>query len=294
MASARLHALRVEPLPDWLDARRLLGPTSERDPEGLGWRLMPGAIAGTRVAEAELDGERASDLAARLRALLVEGRPVVCAIEPPLSRQQVRAGRLADARRRRATSVGFARPGVRLDDEGRWSLTPEPLALALGRRAKGRRVVDAGCGVGGNAIGFARAGCEVIAIERSRERLAMARHNAALYGVGDRIRFVEGDALAEAAPWLGPDVIAFVDPPWGREASERALVLDELPLLAGMLALAERRGAALWAKLPAGFATASLAPSHVEAVFGVAEGDARRIKFVLVRRDAPALASPRG
>lgn len=280
----RRHSILVAPLPDWLDARRLLGPTHAGDPEGLGWSISAGPVAGTRRAQAELDSEHASDLAARLRGVVLDGRAIECGIHPGLARTLVRAGRLADARRRRATSVGFERPGVQLDDEGRWSLTPESLALELGRMASGRVVIDAGCGVGGNAIGFARAGCDVVAIERSDERLAMAYHNATIYAVGDRIRFVQGDALALAEEFVAPASIVFVDPPWGRDWADRELHLADFPLLAGMRELALRKGAALWAKLPAAFPIAELG-GHAKAVFGVASGDLRRIKFLLVRSD---------
>lgn len=284
----RRHSIGVAPLPDWLDARRLLGPTHAGDPEALGWSLRAGAIAGTRVAEAELDDERSSDLAARLRGVVIDRRAIECGIQPGLSRTLVRAGRLADARRRRATSVGFERHGVQLDDEGRWSLTPEALALALGRMAQGRVVIDAGCGVGGNTIGFARAGCEVVAIERSSERLAMARHNAEVYGVADRIRFVHGDAARLADEFIvrgdGPSTIVFVDPPWGRDWADRELQLADFPLLAELRERATRSEAALWAKLPPAAPIAELGGTP-EAVFGAAEGDFRRIKFVLVRRE---------
>ncbi len=285
MASRR-HSIRVAPLPDWLDARRLLGPTHTDDPEALGWSLSPTEIPGTGQAEVELDDERASDLAARLRGLVIDGRAIECAIQPGLTRTQVRSARLVDARRRRATSVGFERSGVRLDDEGRWSLTPEALALELGRLAAGRRVIDAGCGVGGNTIGFARAGCEVVAIEQSRERLAMARHNAKLYAVADRIRFVHADALAVMSEFLAADAgtIVFVDPPWGRDWADRQLRLADFPLLVGLRELVGRTpGTELWAKLPAAFAVAELGQARASAVFGVGEGDARRIKFLLVR-----------
>jgi protein-L-isoaspartate O-methyltransferase len=280
----RRHSIRVAPLPDWLDVRRLLGPTHASDPDALGWSLAASVIAGTRVAEAELDADRASDLAARLRGVVLEGRAIECAIEPGLSRTLVRAGRLADARRRRTTSVGFERRGVQLDDEGRWSLTPEALALELGRSAKGRAVIDAGCGVGGNAIGFARAGCEVVAIEQSRERLAMARHNAEVYGVGDRIQFVHGDAARLVDEFVAAGTIVFVDPPWGRDWADRSLELGDFPLLAALVERADHHGAALWAKLPPTVPIAELGGT-ARALFGVADGDFRRIKFVLVRRD---------
>ena len=45
----------------------------------------------------------------------------------------------------------------------------------------GRSVVDACCGSGGNALGFARAGSPVTAIELAPERLAEAQHNARVY-----------------------------------------------------------------------------------------------------------------
>jgi SAM-dependent methyltransferase len=284
----RRHSILVAPLPGWLDVRRLLGPTHAGDPESMGWSLSAGASAGTWRAQAELDSDQASDLAARLRGVVIDGRAIECGIHPGLSRTCVRAGRLIDARRRRATSVGFERPGVQLDDEGRWSLTPELLALELGRmareRGEGTRVIDAGCGVGGNAIGFARAGCEVVAIEQSRERLAMAQHNAEIYAVADRIRFIHGDALALADSFVEPATIVFVDPPWGRDWADRELHLTDFPLLVGMRELVEPRSVALWAKLPAAFPVAELG-GEARAVFGVESGDRQRIKFLLVRRD---------
>lgn len=56
-------------------------------------------------------------------------------------------------------------------------------------------MIDAFCGVGGNAIQFAFTCERVIAIDINAERLEMARHNAAVYGVADRIEFILGDFL---------------------------------------------------------------------------------------------------
>jgi len=61
----------------------------------------------------------------------------------------------------------------------------------------------------------------VIAIDNSPVKLALARHNAAIYGVADRIDFILADfvqfakALASSpSPRQGIDVV-FLSPPWG-------------------------------------------------------------------------------
>jgi predicted RNA methylase len=281
------HEVRVAPIPSWVDAERLLGPTgATADAER--WRLELGAD-GRVTAHARMSSERAADVGARLRGLGLDGLALVTTIEPPLRRAVVRQARTEDARRRRATTPGFLRPGARFDDEGRWSLTPEALAMDLAKAAGGRAIVDAGCGLGGNAIAFARAGCRVHAIEADRERLALARHNAGIYGVADRIGFVHGDAIARVDSLADPEAILFVDPPWGSDWDRLRCTLADLPLLGSLLGAASRY-AALWAKLPPSFAVAEFAAGlagglgqvRARAYFGAAEGDFRRIKFVLV------------
>ncbi|PRP97341.1 methyltransferase domain-containing protein [Enhygromyxa salina] len=283
-----VHELRIAPLPIWLDAGRLLGPAGPASDPGdasRGWHLEPQPDASV-VARAQLDGARAADLAARLRGLGFEGQPLVCEIQPPLRRSQVRRARTEDARRRRVGTPGFSRAGTRLDEVGRMSLTPELLAMEVAELAAGRPVVDAGCGAGGNAIAFARAGCRVHAIDQDLARLELARHNAGVYGVSDRIQFVHADARAWVAAQADPGAILFVDPPWGADWSRSGCDLASLPLLADLVPLASNY-AALWAKVPPSFATAQLlegASGDARALFGAAEGDYRRVKFVLVRR----------
>jgi len=53
----------------------------------------------------------------------------------------------------------------------------------------------------------------VLAIDIDAVRLDMARHNAAVYSVAERIDFVQGDFL-QLAPCLCGDVV-FLSPPWG-------------------------------------------------------------------------------
>ena len=54
-------------------------------------------------------------------------------------------------------------------------------------------MMDAFCGVGGNAIQFAQTCDRVIAIDVDARRLELARNNARVYGVQDKIEFVLGD-----------------------------------------------------------------------------------------------------
>lgn len=271
------HEVRVAPIPAWVDHERLLGPTDT----GQAWHIVTLAD-GAREARARLSSEVAADLQARLRGLGLDGRALMCSIDPPLRRPLVRGARTEDARRRRATTPGFERAGVRLDDEGRWSLTPERLALRIARTAAHAPIVDAGCGLGGNAIAFARAGSRVVAIEADANRLELARHNAKIYQVDDRIDFIRGDAVTLAREHAERDAILFIDPPWGRDWERSRCGLAQLPLLSALLPIASQY-AALWAKLPPSFATAELPEATCEAWFGEAEGDHRRVKFVLAK-----------
>jgi hypothetical protein len=265
--------VRVGRLPTWVDAARLLG-------EGE-WSLSA-SDAGGRVAEASLSPKQAADLDARLRGLGLGLGPLEVQATPRLPRALVRAARSDDARRRRETTTGFSKRGARLDEEGRFSLTPEPLALAIAEKAAGRAVIDATAGCGGNAIAFARRGSRVVAIERDRSRLELLGHNAGLYGVREAIDRRAGDARDLALEAEG--AILFVDPPWGAAWDRRAMGLADLPLLAALVALAPRtRAEELWAKVPPSFLVGELPGADAEAYFGEAAGDRRRVKLVLVR-----------
>ena len=56
-------------------------------------------------------------------------------------------------------------------------------------------VVDGMCGVGGNAVHFARRCSHAIGLDCSASRLALAAHNAALYGVRSRLDLLCADFL---------------------------------------------------------------------------------------------------
>ncbi|KAJ2821758.1 RNA methylase protein [Coemansia erecta] len=102
---------------------------------------------------------------------------------------------------------------------------PSTKDLSYGRLC----VVDAFCGVGGNTIKFATWCEHVIAIDIDETRLEMARHNARVYGVEDRIEFILGD-FYKLAPMLSADIV-YLSPPWGglEYNSTPVFDLDSLP-----------------------------------------------------------------
>lgn len=265
--------VRVGPLPVWVPANRLLGAgdwISETEADGV-------------YAHADLERTNAADLAARLRGVVIAGKAVTVQVVPALSRALVRTGRLDEARRQRDRSPGFTRAGVHIDEDARLGLTPEQMALDLGHSASGRHVIDACCGAGGNAIGFARAGCSVTAIEIDATRLAMAKHNARIYGVADRIEWVHDDAR-NILPRLsaGNGSLWFVDVPWQDAPSDDSAGNALQTLLHELVAL-RPAGQHLWAKVPAAFDPATIASAQPEAHFGVAPGDSQRIKFLILK-----------
>lgn len=271
------HRVTVSQLPAWLDHGRLLGPgawTYDAEDDRL-------------RAACELERDAAADLEARLRGVGLDGRLLQVEVSPSLSRTHRRRARTDDARRRRAGTPAFSNPKARVDEEGRAYLTPESLADTMARRCHWPLVLDAGCGAGGNSLAFARAGMRVVAVERDAARLELARHNAKIYGVADRIDFRLGDAAMAMRTWaadLGPQAgsaLLFVDPPWGKDWDRARTSVEDFPLLD--VALASRGSfAALWAKLPASFESSAVEGARTQAYFGQGEGDDRRVKFVVM------------
>jgi trimethylguanosine synthase len=60
------------------------------------------------------------------------------------------------SQRERYFSLYSTPPGCLLDEEGWYSVTPERLADQIAERCRCDTIVDAFCGVGGNAIAFAK------------------------------------------------------------------------------------------------------------------------------------------
>ncbi|KAI9554882.1 hypothetical protein GHT06_020159 [Daphnia sinensis] len=103
--------------------------------------------------------------------------------------------------------------GIKLDYDSWFSVTPERIARHIAARCRCDLIVDAFCGAGGNSIQFAFKCERVIAIDIDPVKIELARHNAAVYGVADRIEFIVGDFF-QLAPSLKADVV-FLSPPWG-------------------------------------------------------------------------------
>ncbi|XP_072184572.1 trimethylguanosine synthase [Excalfactoria chinensis] len=118
--------------------------------------------------------------------------------------------------------------GIKLDREGWFSVTPEKIAEHIAVRVAQsfncNTIVDAFCGVGGNAIQFALTSKRVIAVDIDPEKLSLARSNAEVYGVANQIEFVCGDFMVLAAD-LKADVV-FLSPPWGGPDYATAEIFD--------------------------------------------------------------------
>jgi ubiquinone/menaquinone biosynthesis C-methylase UbiE len=66
----------------------------------------------------------------------------------------------------------------------------------------GKRVLEVGCGLGTDTVNFARAGARVTAVDLSSSSLDLARRRAEVFGLSDRVQFVQANAeeLSTAVP----------------------------------------------------------------------------------------------
>lgn len=69
-------------------------------------------------------------------------------------------------------------------------------------RWKGKKVLEIGCGIGTDTISFARNGARVTAVDLTEKSLEVARQRAKVFGLDDRIRFIQADAerLSDSVP----------------------------------------------------------------------------------------------
>jgi 23S rRNA (cytosine1962-C5)-methyltransferase len=102
-----------------------------------------------------------------------------------------------------------------------------PLRARVEQLADGKRVLDAYAFVGAFGIAAARGGArEVVAIDESAFAVEIGAECAALNGLGDRVKFVKGDARRALADAKGSFDLVIVDPPplaRTRGAREQAL-----------------------------------------------------------------------
>ncbi|KAL6216597.1 hypothetical protein ACLB2K_009818 [Fragaria x ananassa] len=119
--------------------------------------------------------------------------------------------------------------GIKMDEEGWFSVTPEALARHHAQRCGSGIVIDCFTGVGGNAIQFAQISQHVTAIDIDPTKIDYAQHNAAIYGVDERIDFIEGDFFRLASR-LKADTV-FLSPPWGGPDYAREETYDIMTML---------------------------------------------------------------
>lgn len=166
------------------------------------------------LAEVERSAGRESDLALGTRLRRDHPAPLVAAA-------------VTQHRLRRRAAVKFG------PDAARLYFTPDALEQATRRPVADHRasrlaalgvtrVVDLGCGIGGDLIAGARAGLAVRGVEQDPVRAAIARANLAALGLEGSVEV--GDATSA---WVAPDEVAFVDPV-RRDGAGRTFGLDAL------------------------------------------------------------------
>jgi SAM-dependent methyltransferase len=91
----------------------------------------------------------------------------------------------------------------------KYFVEPHIPGFAQHGRWAGKRVLEVGCGLGTDTINFARAGAQVTAVDLSAASLELARKRAEVFGLQDRIQFVEANAerLSEFVEPAGYDLI---------------------------------------------------------------------------------------
>ncbi|EKG10712.1 RNA cap guanine-N2 methyltransferase [Macrophomina phaseolina MS6] len=116
--------------------------------------------------------------------------------------------------------------GIWMTDDLWFGVTPEPIACKIAEQmasavpAHKDTIIDAFAGAGGNTIAFARSGrwSRIFAFEKDPDVLKCAKHNAEVYGVANKIWWIQGDCFEEAKkrfPDQQEHAVVFASPPWG-------------------------------------------------------------------------------
>ncbi|TQD23874.1 methyltransferase domain-containing protein [Methanolobus vulcani] len=112
------------------------------------------------------------------------------------------------------------------DKDGIRFATPEPVAEYRAKRLQCKTIADISCGIGGQALFFAKYCDFVYAIEIDPKKIAFAKKNARIMGV-DNIEFIVGDALSPEVIGKLPHLdVVFSDP--ARPPTEKERSIDNL------------------------------------------------------------------
>jgi len=102
---------------------------------------------------------------------------------------------------------------VKFDPAGWKYVVPETVAECIARPYRGKKILDAYAGLGGNTIQFALNGNEVISLESYKKRFLYLQHNCRIYEVDER-----ADLRNVSAADCGLDKetfdVVYLDPPW--------------------------------------------------------------------------------
>ncbi|MDP6046234.1 MAG: class I SAM-dependent methyltransferase [Phycisphaerae bacterium] len=143
-------------------------------------------------------------------------------------------GHMRELRKRSVAGAKFSRElagKMLLSDELLQQCSSLRLANYVGRRmaeiARGvgrSEVMDLCCGLGGDAIGLASAGLNVLGYDISPQAIVCSEHNAGVAGMGDRTTFTAADVTKLDIP---SDAIVHIDPD-RRSGGRRVVGLSEL------------------------------------------------------------------
>lgn len=124
--------------------------------------------------------------------------------------QAAAVSRQVELRRRAVTKFGDRAGGLFFTSDALEQATRADVAGWRASRfvaAGVSRVVDLGCGIGADALAFADAGLEVVAVELDPATALLAQAN-----LGERGRVIAGDAVALAGELVEPGDAVFLDP----------------------------------------------------------------------------------
>ncbi|XP_025422198.1 uncharacterized protein LOC112691931 isoform X2 [Sipha flava] len=117
---------------------------------------------------------------------------------------------------RRFTLFSKFDAGIMLDEVSLRSSCTEVSARHLANRCWYATVLNPFCGAGGNAIQLAFTCHRVIAMDADPKKIALAKRNAQVYGVADRIDFMVGDFFLVDLAHLRADAVIASPPCDGR------------------------------------------------------------------------------
>src|SRR5579864_1660679 len=91
----------------------------------------------------------------------------------------------------------------------KYLVEPHIPRFAQFERWRGKKVLEIGCGIGTDTMNFARHGAQVTAVDLSDNSLSVARRRAEVFGLEDRVRFIQADAehLSESVPVESYDLV---------------------------------------------------------------------------------------